>query len=187
MAGVNINACVTFIASGCKPSDSPTIRRHTITSVLGIYINHEAQRCCHDAVTTPSSLIRPRLVKRPRKRPGPGHNTPARACPTAGSRRTLHVHTCAVLHSLHIARSCLAVAERTSSCCPTDTFLATGAEEVRMHTPSRVCERVGGVHTANGVTSEGAISHVILGYARWCDRMIFVCLSVVWMGTFRAF
>jgi hypothetical protein len=60
--------------------------------------------------------------------------------------------------------------------------LATGAEEVRMHTPSRVGERVGGVHTANGVTSEGAISHVILGYARWCDRMIFVCLSVCHMN-----
>lgn len=88
MAGVNINAYVTYIAPRFKPSDSPTIRRDTITSLLGIYINHEAQQRCHGAFF----VIRPRLVKRPRNRPGPGYNTPARACPTAGSRRTLHVH-----------------------------------------------------------------------------------------------
>jgi hypothetical protein len=113
--------------------------------------------------------------------------------------QSTYIHTC-TLHApcCTSRRSCLAVhqvAERTSSCCPTDTFLATGAEEsacIRRHVSARGWgEGVGGGplspptlrRTASRMRAWDLRSHVILGYARWCDRMIFVFVCLM-MGLF---
>jgi hypothetical protein len=191
VADVNINAYVTFLVPGSKPSNSPTIRRQTTTSLLGVYNNNQ-----RSSTTLSQRLlrqIRPRLVKRPRNRPGSGHK-PTCTRMSNGWQST-YIHTC-TLHApcCTSRRSCLAVhqvAERTSSCCPTDTFLATGAEEsacIRRHVSARGWgEGVGGgpLSPPTAVTSEG------VGPPKPCDTRICavvrpddLCLCLSDDGTF---
>jgi hypothetical protein len=161
VAGVNINAYVTFLVPGFKPSNSPTIRRHTptTTSLLGTYITSEAQHRCHDAffVNTTSS--------------GQAATKPTRFRALTQlhahvQRLAVDVHTymhitCAVLHIAPVV-PCSSSSRRTNKFMPSNGhLLGDRCRRVRMHTPSRVCERVGGgvgggpTLTANGRHERG--------------------------------
>jgi hypothetical protein len=154
------------------------------------YITNEAQRSCHNAflVNTTSSGLATHETDQVQGTTQLHARVQRLAVDVHTSYMYIHYMRCAAPRPLV---PCSQVAERTSSCCPTDTFLATGAEEsacIRRHVSARGWGEP--TLTANGVTSEGAEAqcHVILGGARWCDRVIFVCLSVYRMGeTFRAF
>ena len=172
MAGVNINAYVTFIVSDLNSSNSPTIRRHSITSLLGIYSISEAHRRCHDAlfVNTTSSGLATTTATRSRAQPSCTRKS------NGWQSTYIHVHTHALCctspgRALQSPNEQVHAVQRTPSWRPMPKS---------PHAYAVTCLREGGGRsrrstlTAQGVTSERRIQPCD---TRWCDRMIF-CWSV---------
>lgn len=161
MAGVNINAYVTFLVPGFKPSNSPTIRRHT--PLLPVSSEHTSPVKLNTAVTTPCSSNTTSSGQAATK---PTRFKAITQLHAHVQRLAVDVHTymhitCAVLHIAPVV-PCSSPSRRTNKFMLSNGhLLGDRCRRVRMHTPSRVCERVGGrsrrrsTLTANGRHERG--------------------------------